>query len=565
MLIQGASMTSRMIRIRISMLSAFIIAVTWFPALAVVLDKVAGDFKPLSGYVVMVKDSEYIIDLDAKKGIFTGDLFSVLQPGEKIVHPVSGEILGTLEELKGILKVTRLQEGYSYARPFGKIEGIKQGDPIRRYENIPALFWDYSGSGEPFFLQLRNTLPHLKWQDYAAAQAAKPNIPAASKIDSPTLIFILKKEGLEVRDSEFQIIHTYGSLGLLPVAVEPTPKAATSIEEGVGYQATYPGFQAVADLAGATVMADFIQDGDRLLMATTDGSAIRVYVVGKNVSLLTKRAPEGDGQILSVQWWQPSDEVSLHLAVTYLNDQKVEAKIFDLRENGLVPLRAWLPYFLGTFDLVGDGTPETLLRQSFDQDLFWGGQIKKISLIQGKLKASNPGLKVPGSYTVLGSLFADLTGDGHLESVFVRGKELYIYAGKKQLYRSPPNIGGSLSVATYEVDPDAKNLFLNSAVVEVSPTVADLDGDGRLELVVIASDRPSIGAPGISPGIKNTRLAVVKYRDGTFVKGTLGEMLGKPVQGLTVAHGRLLFVTTETSSFFSKGGNSHLLAYPLVR
>ncbi len=234
-------MSSRMIRIRISMLSAFIIAVTWLPAVADVLDKVAGDFKPLSGYVVMVKDSEYIIDLDAKKGIFTGDLFSVLQPGEKIVHPVSGEILGTLEELKGILKVTRLQEGYSYARPFGKIEGIKQGDPIRRYENIPALFWDYSGSGEPFFLQLRNTLPHLKWQDYAAAQAAKPNIPAASKIDSPTLIFILKKEGLEVRDSEFQIIHTYGSLGLLPVAVEPTPKAATSIEEGVGYQATYPG------------------------------------------------------------------------------------------------------------------------------------------------------------------------------------------------------------------------------------------------------------------------------------------------------------------------------------
>jgi len=83
--------------------------------------------------------------------------------------------------------------------------------------------------------------------------------------------------------------------------------------------------------------------------------------------------------------------------------------------------------------------------------------------------------------------------------------------------------------------------------------------------VVISSDRPSIGAPGIYPVIKNTRLAVVKYRDGTFVKGTLGGMLGKPVQGLTVAHGQLLFVTTETSSFFGKGGNSHLLAYPLVR
>ncbi|MEK6193146.1 MAG: hypothetical protein N2F24_02795, partial [Deltaproteobacteria bacterium] len=324
------------------------------------------DFKPLSGYVIMAKDGQYIIDLDAKKGISTGDLFSVVQPGEKIVHPVSGEILGTLEELKGILKVIRVEKGFSYARVLGKAKGINRGDQIRRYENIPALFWDYSESGEPFFMQLRNTLPNLKWQDYTAAQAARPNILAASKIDSPTLLFILKKEGLEVRDSEFQIIHIYGPLGLLPAAVEPTPKTATAIDEGVGYQGAYPGFQAVADLPGATVMADFIQDGDRLLMATTDGSTIRVHVVSKDVSLLTERASMGDGQVLSVQWWHPSDGVSLHLAVTYLNDQKVEAKIFALRENGLMPLEAWLPYFLGTFDLVGDGTPETLLRQSFD-------------------------------------------------------------------------------------------------------------------------------------------------------------------------------------------------------
>jgi hypothetical protein len=251
--------------------------------------------------------------------------------------------------------------------------------------------------------------------------------------------------------------------------------------------------------------------------------------------------------------------------VTALNDEEVEATIFTLRGNDLVPLGTWLPYFLGTFDLDGDGIPETLLRQSFDQDLFWGRQIRKLNLTGGKFRASRPGFKVPGSFTVLGSLFADLTGDGQLESIFVRGKELYIYTGKKQLYRSPPEIGGSLSVATYEVNPGAKDVFINSAMVEVSPAAADLDGDGRPELVVVASDRSFVGAPGISPNIKGTRLAVVKYKDGMFVKGTLGEMLGKPVQGLAITPGQLLFVATETGTIFGKKGSSHVLAYPLAR
>ena len=565
-------MSSRMIQIRIFMLSAFIIAATWLPAMADVLDKVAGDFKPLSGYVVMVKDGGYIIDLDASKGILSGDLFSVVKPGKKIIHPVSGKILGTLMEVKGVFKVTRLEEGYSYVRVLGKAKGIQRGDPIRRYENIPALFWDYTGKGKPFFMQLRNHLPKLEWQDYAAAQVVRPKVPAASGVECPVVLFILNKTGLEVRDSEFQIIHTYAPIGSLSAAAAPVammpyaagkPKGKTG--EAIGYTATYPGFQTVADLPGATVMTDFIQDGDRLLMATTDGSTIRVHVVSKDISLLTERAPQGDGQILSVQWWRPSDEVFLHLAVTYLNDQKVEAKIFAFRENGLVSLRAWLPYFLGTFDLDGDGAPETLLRQSFDPDLFWGGQIKQFNLIKGKLVASKPEYKIPGNFVVLGSFFADITDNGHLEAIFVRNKALYIYDGKKQLYQSSPDIGGSLSVATYEVSPDAKELMINSAMVEVSPAAADLDGDGRLEVIAISSDRPFVTAPGISPNIRNTKLATVKLRNGMFVKGILGENIGRPIQGLTAARGQLLFVVTEAGSVFGKGGKSHLLSYSLAR
>jgi len=565
-------MKSCLIRIRISIISILIVAVACVPVEAVVIDNVADDFKPVSGYIIMETNGEYIVDLDASKGILSGDLFSVVQPGKKIIHPVSGKILGTLMEVKGVLKVTRLEKGYSYARVLGKAKGIKRGDPIRRYENIPALFWDYTGQGEPFFMQLRDSLPNLKWQDYVAAQAVKPKVPTASVVEKPTVLFILNKTGLEVRDSEFQIIHAYGStksqppagtLGtMMPYAAE---KHKGKTGETIGYTAAYPGFRSLGELPGEIVMADFTRDGDRLLMATTDGSSIHIHRIDQSVSTQFGDRLKGVEQVLSVQWWRPSDELPLHLAVTAMKDQKVEAKIFALQKNRLVPLRAWLPYFLGTFDLDGDSAPETLLRQSFDPDLFWGGQIQQLNLIKGKLVASKPEFKLPGNFLVLGSLFADLTGDGHLESIFVRNKALYICNGKKQLYRSSPDIGGSLSVATYEVNPDAKDLLINSAMVEVAPAAADLDGDGRLEVIAIASDRSLVTAPGISPAIRNTKLATVKLRNGMFVKGTLGENIGRPIQGLTVAHGQMLFVATESGPVFGKEGKSHLLSYPLAR
>ncbi len=565
-------MKNCLIRIPISMVSVLIVAFTWLPVEAVVVADVVDDFKTVSGYIIMETDGEYIIDLDTSKGILAGDLFSVVQPGKKIIHPVSGKILGTLTDVKGILKVTRMEKGYSYARILGTAKEIKRGDPIRRYDHIPALFWDYTGEGEPFFLQLRDALPSLKWKDYIAAQVVRPKVPAASGVDEPTVLFILKKTGLEVRDSEFQIIHTYGSSKSQPPAAALGTMAPYAAErqkdttgERIGYTAEYPGFRSLGELPGVTVMADFTRDGDGELMTTTDGYSVHIHRIDPTVSTLFGDRIKGFEQILSVQWWHPTDELPLHLAVTGMKDQKVEAKIFAFQKNRLVPIKAWLPYFLGTFDLDGNGTPETLLRQSFDPDLFWGGRIKQLNLVKGKLVDSTPEFKLPGNFVVLGSLFADLTGNGHPESIFVRNKALYISDGKQQLYRSPLDIGGSLSVATYEVNPDAKELFINSEMVEVSPATADLDGDGRLEVIAIASDRSLVTAPGISPAIRNTRLTTVKLRNGMFVKGTLGENIGKPIQGLTVFHRQLLFVATESGSVFGKEGKSHLLSYPLAR
>jgi hypothetical protein len=558
------------------------------PANAAVIDEIATDFKPLSGYVVMTSEGEYIIDLDNTKGVVTGDLFSVVTTGKKIVHPVTGKVLGTLEEVKGILKVIRIKSGYSFARPLGKAGNIKRGDPIRRYEHMSALFWDYTAKGKSFFAQLQQTLPALKWQDYESAQRLRPSQPTAPAGKSESMIFILTDRGVQVRDPEFYVIHTYdipksltsssaepsgGAQAVLvpaPLVVKPAPKGpskaqthANVTKEAVRFKPQYERAQTIAKISGFSVMTDFIKFRDQLLMASTDGIKIAVYDVAEDLIPVSAGAPSYPGQILALKWWQPSKKGPLYLAVTSWADKSVSGNIFKLEGQRLSAVKEGIPRILGTFDLDGDQRPETLLGQRFDSEDFFGSSVRELKLIKGKIKLFKPTISLPRRFTVLGSLFADLTGDGQLETVFIRGSILYIYNKKNRLYASPKEMGGSLSFLTYEIDPTAKEIQPTSASFEVSPVAADLDGDGQLEILAVASERNIIGDVAAGPGIRKSWLEVVKFKDGRFVKGTLGEEMDTPLQGLVVADKRVLFVVTQPGNLFGKGRNSHLLAYQL--
>jgi len=561
-------------------------------ATSAVIDEIANDFRPIAGVVVMASDDEYIIDVDESNGVIIGDLFSVLTTGEKIIHPQSGKILGTLEEVKAILKVIRIKPGYSYAQPMSKTADIKRGDTIKRYDNLPALFWDYTGKGKPFFAQLQKTLSDLKWQDYDSAQRSRPAQPQPILGNRNTIVFILSDRGVEVRDPEFFLLHSYelpeslqpisavpATVGEMqppvkaapaPAAVKPSAAESSKTEtppqparEAVRLKPQFGRARTIDKIAGLSVMADFIESHNRLLMASTDGIKISIYNVAKNLIPVAEGAPSYPGQILALKWWQPSNEGPLFLAVTAWADKSVSGDIFRLENQRLYAVKQRIPRILGTFDLDGDQKPETMLGQRFEGENFFGDSIRELKLINDEIKENKPAIPLPRRFTVLGSLFADLTGDGQLETAFIRGGILYIYHQKDRLYRSPKEMGGSLSFLTYVVNPTVKNLMPTSASFEVSPVAADIDGDGRMEILAVASEKDIIGDVGAAPGIKKTWLEVVKFQDEKFVKGTLGEEMDTPVQGLVVADKRVLFVATQPGNPFGKGSNSHLLAYLL--
>jgi hypothetical protein len=553
---------------------ALIVCLSSIAAPAAVIDQIAEDFRSLSGYVVKSIGDEVLIDLDQSHGISAGDIFSVIAAGEAVVHPVTGKVLGALEETKAIVQVTRLKQGYSYARLLRKTAEIKAGDPIRRFENLSAVMWDYTAEGKTFSSQLQSMLPGMDWQPYESAQRLKPDKLPPPSGKTYDLMFILTENGLEVRGPDFQILHQYDLPESISVAAKVPPVAQETespptgmLEEkgDIRFSAVFKKARTIGNLPGLTLMSDFVKLGGQLLMATTDGSQIYVFEVTDKLDRIAKGDTPVPAQILALKWWLPAEGEPVYLTVVAWNDRKLASTIFKFKDGHLSLVKMDIPRILGTFDLDGDGRPETLLGQTFESEGFFGTNIRKLILNDGKIKNARPPISFHRRFTVLGSQIADLTGDGNLESVFIRSGILYVYSGKKQVYVSPKEMGGTISVLTYEKELLKKDIMTQTAAFEISPVATDLDRDGRLELLTVSSHKTFFTVPGITPNVKKTRLAVLKYHEGRFTKGTLGEDIDRPIQGLTVSDDRVLFLISEPSSLLGNKGRSHLLGYPLAK
>lgn len=547
-------------------------ALTAMPALTAVEDDIARDFNPLAGYVVMKENGEFIIDLDAGKGIRLGDIFAVVGPGKDIIHPVTQKILGTLETVKGILKVTRLADGYSFARALDGAAAIKRGDAIRRYALLPAVFWDYSGSGKPLYLKLQQMLSQLKWGEYQQTQQQRPSQPKLTAATANGLTFIYAQDELVVRDPEFNELRRYPlrsaaaptqSASKAPLAAVPAPSHLPSTSEATVIKPEYKQVQRIAELPNRSLMADFLFKEGNLLLASTDGTTIEVFNITQQLEPIGSSSPPTPARVLALKWWVPAATQTPHLVVTTWEDNTVVSLIFRLVGNRLSPLSVRIKQILGTFDLDGDGLPETLLGQNFNDETFYGERIRPLELAGDDVRTGSLKMKLPRRFPVLGSLLADLTGDGKLENAFIRNGILYIFNDNRRLYKSLKKMGGTLSFLTYDVDPNSQEPKPTTAAFEISPVIVDLDADGRNELLASASERSLWGNLRVSSGLTKAWISIFKYDKGSFTSGTLGEEFELALQGFTVNQRRLLLVTTEIGDLQGNGGKSHLMEYSL--
>lgn len=561
-------------------------------------EKIKEDFKPLSGYIVMSTDEGYLVDLGRAQEVCVGDLFSVITKGQEIVHPVSNKVMGTLNEMKAIVKVTRVEQDYSFVTPVGGQKDLVRGEAVKRYSEMSAAFMDYTDSGETVYSQLVETLPSLKWDQYKNAHDMnKENAGISMGVESD-LLFVLNHNILQVRNADAQLVKSYpwNTLVNSPDTVRGTrPNQQSSVVaseqafqkqteqvsweksgnfNGGGFNVSFSGFSNFGSLPDGTIMADFVDDKGKILVAATNGSDIRIFTLDKNLQELTQGETKNPAKILSVHWWQPDSGDDIYLAATITTDLnqagtphsslKAEGVVFRLSDNQLISMNEQLPYMLGTFDQDGDGRKETLLGQEFDRDVFFG-QVKELSLVNGQFNGKEPSIDLPRNFPVQGSLVTDLSGDGRPEVAWIQNRVLNIYSEGEAVYASAEEMGGTLSQMSYDLNPGYKESTISTVAFEVPPVAHDLDGDGVNELFTLASEGDFYKVPGIGPGIKKTWLAVMKHRQGMYLKGSLGDELDLPLQGLHVTDEMVYFVATSPTNWLGKPGKSNLLAYPLAK
>ena len=567
------------VRVGIAVLALFIFGYGGSAAGAPISEVVQQDLAPANGVVVAVEgNGEIILDLTAGDGLTPGDLVSVLGEGKPLIHPVTEEVIGTLEAAKAVLSVYRVREGFSHARPVQPPEApIRRGDSVRRFGEMPVRFWDYTGEGAPLFRRLRAALPTLKWGDYEADQAVRPEPPAPPE-EWNGLLLLLRDGVLEVRDPDFQPLYRY-RLSANEAASAPSPPTEATVSRSAPAAAAVPtesegrsglfsadfgGMQRHGVLpGGTTTMAVFLPYEGQLLMAAATENRLRVLGVGAELRPLATADVAMDQTIFAVQWWQPDAAEGPYVAVTAYGDEEMASAVFAFDGAALRRVQGFIPAILGTLDRDGDGRRETLLRQSFDRDTFWGTRVRQLTLAADGLADGPAPAALPRGFTAVGSRMADLTGNGRPELAVVRGQTLEIYDDGDPLFRTP-GMGGSLARIVYALNPDQQDVLTRGETLEIDPVAADLDGDGVPELLAPASSQSSVTVANIYSGFKSTQLAVFSYRDGTFVKGRLGEEMDHPVQGLGLHGGRVYLVTSQLGNLLGQGGESRLLSFRLA-
>jgi hypothetical protein len=87
---------------------------------------------PKRGFVVYVDTTRIVIDLTSADGVGTGTVISLRRNRIPIVHPVTGEVLGELDEEVGTARVTELRERFSVA----EIQSLSPGSQIQVKDRV---------------------------------------------------------------------------------------------------------------------------------------------------------------------------------------------------------------------------------------------------------------------------------------------------------------------------------------------------------------------------------------------------------------------------------------------
>jgi hypothetical protein len=580
-------------------------------------------FPKVEGDVVKVQGNEAFITLGAPDNIREGMELSVVRKGEEFKHPLTGVMLGRFEEDIGVIIINKVSETYSSGnvRLAKANVNARLGDRVRitkgkiqlallplrgdlpnwvaREELLERFRSALEQTGRFQVTAADNVRVYLAEKGIQADEALSQDILARMAEDLRVTYAVATRTRQVGNESVLEVsltglilqrtLLTSSAILAQPEAVarapEPkgNPEGRPEVRSGVFKEPRKapPGYQLdLATLDLGKTMKELItlpfivtsmdtcgvisESSEDILV--TDGKKVLMYqLTGEQVEFVDQYVPSVASKLLSVQCAEIDKNPGQEIIVNQYINNALDTSILTYRNGRLQVLQDHIDVLLVAVDTNGDGINETLWGSPYDfGEFFTTGRAALYAFDNGKLRRRER-VEVPRVYRATGVTLADLSGDGKRDLVMIDdSRQLRVYRGLQQLYKSNDRVGGSYSVAEIERETTGSGGSTKHKVpyfFEPGMTVADLNGDGRQDVVVPRNLR-SLG--GLLPNVNvysGGDVVVLSSTDFGYSLTAITPQFDGVVSGVAILRLRSYpaFVVAVAQGTLTGGGNSLLM------
>jgi hypothetical protein len=573
-------------------------------------------FPKVEGDVVKVQGNEAFITLGAPDNIREGMELSVVRKGDEFKHPLTGVVLGRFEDDVGVIIINKVSETYSSGnvRLAKANVNVRPGDRVRITKGkiqlaLLPLRGDLPGwvPREELLERFRSALEQTSRFQVTAADNVRVYLSERGMQPDETLsqaVLARLAEDLRVTYAVAPRTRQVGNESILEVSLmglslqrtlltssailaepeavvrAPEPRGRPEVSPGLFKEARKPPPGYRLDLStldlGKTMkelitlpflvtsmdVCGVIAEGSEDIVVT-DGKKVLVYqLTGEQVEFIDQYAPGVAAKLLTVQCAELDKNPGQEVIVNQYINNALDTAILTYRNGRLQVLQDHIDVLLVAVDSDGDGVNDTVWAAQYDlSEFFTEGRATHYALDNGKLRRQER-VEVPRVFRATGVTLADLSGDGRRDLVMIDdSRYLRVYRGLQQLYKTGDRVGGGYSVAEVERErtPGVRHKF--PYYMEPWMTVADLNGDGRQDVVVPRNIR-SIG--GLLPNVNiysGGDVVVLSNTDFGYTLTAITPQFDGVVSGVSILRQRSYpaFVVAVSQGTLTGGGNSIIL------
>jgi hypothetical protein len=502
---------------------------------------IAAYFPKIQGVITSIQNDKLTLTLGKKDGLTPGMELTLWRDGKEILHPVTGAVIGHLEDEVGTVEVAAVGDVSSSAIVKKKLREPKAGDKARitpkkinlaiipltpeRPEVVQGLSDRLTEYGRFTVLDKEKVAEFLKGKKQRDSSLIR-EMGSQFKLDAVAALSIYPTEGKLLVMARIFYTQDASTLDTIIATLNLKPKKDVLGE-------IKPFFMPVKEEKSITpelpfdaryfTAADFEGDG-RLEYVFSDGSKIHIYRQESTGwrEVWTETVPHASEGIkhVNIDAADINGNGKPEIFVTALLNGSVFSYVVEF-QNGAFRRIADVPGFLRVISYPGKGM--MLLGQAYDPKTFYSGQPRLYSWQDGKYV---PGaeFQIPEGIALYGFTFASLGEDQPLLVAFddddyllVYSKGTIIWKSEEKyaqvpayVYKPPTGISAVLSKDAIQGDKSLRVRIPGRLIA------ADINGDGRDEIIVPKNIGDSFLGIG---GIKGAEMESLSWTGARLEQG----------------------------------------------